>query len=131
MSAKIALPLLRSDDAGLRTGALDVLRGIPKYVAPYLEDLLRDPDPDVRILSCELVRAQASPDAVRLLSAVIAGDEAANVCGAAIGVLADMAGTEIVPLLMQCASRFPSDPFLAFSVEVAGQRIGSQTADRD
>jgi hypothetical protein len=31
-----------------------------------------------------------------------------------------------LPLLAQCAARFPDDPFLAFAIRVAGERLGAQ-----
>jgi hypothetical protein len=36
-----------------------------------------------------------------------------------------------LPLLSQCAARFPDDPFLAFAIQVASERIGSQAPNRD
>jgi hypothetical protein len=61
-----------------------------------------------------------------MLSEVVSNDEVANVCGAAIEVLAEMAGPEVIPTVRQCALRFPSDPFLAFAVDLAIKRIFSQ-----
>src|ERR1700744_3670744 len=58
-SVDAVLPSLRSDDAGLRTGALDALRAMPHAVLPRLPDLLSDTDTDVRILSCEIARCLA------------------------------------------------------------------------
>lgn len=56
----VVLPYLRSDDAALRTSAIDVLRGIPKSVERRLGSLFADADSDVRLLSCELARGLES-----------------------------------------------------------------------
>src|SRR5580658_810367 len=41
-SAAAVLPHLRSDDAEVRTGALDALRAMPDAVRPQLDDVLED-----------------------------------------------------------------------------------------
>lgn len=121
-SVEAVLPHLRSDDARLRTGALDALRAMPEAVAPRLADLLADPDPDVRLLSCEIARGLPGPDATRLLCDLLDRETVANVCGAAAEVLAEIGGPEAAPVLERCADRFEGDPFLAFAFRVAIER---------
>lgn len=125
-SAAVVLRYLRSDEAGLRTGALDALRAMPDAAAVHLPDLLRDADADVRLLACELARGMADAEANRLLGDLLTREPAANVCGAAIEVLAETGDAASVPVLQGCASRFPDDPFLAFAVQMACDRIGSR-----
>jgi hypothetical protein len=125
-SVSVALDALRSDNARLRTGALDTLRTMPDKVLPHMEELLADTDMDVRILACELTRSQLPGTIVGLLSRVLTKEPDGNVCGAAIEVLSDVAGPEQVTLLLQCAARFPSDPFLRFSAQTAAHRISAR-----
>jgi HEAT repeat protein len=125
-SADVILPDLRSDDAQLRTAALDALRAMPSATGVHLPKLLRDADPDVRLLACDLVRGQSATDAGRLLGEVLARDSKANVCAAAVEVLAEIGSPNLLPLLEKCAARFPDDPFLAFAIRVAGERLGAQ-----
>jgi HEAT repeat protein len=126
-SAQAVLPFLRSDDSSLRTAALDALLAMPAAsVAELIPAVLTDADADVRLLACELVRNQPGADAGRMLGAVLATEPEANVCAAAIEVLAETGGPELLPLLAQCAARFPGDPFLAFAVKAAAERIGSE-----
>jgi HEAT repeat protein len=120
------LPHLRSDDPNLRTGALDALRAMPKAVAPRVRQLLHDPDSDVRLLACELARAMPAAEANTLLCELLDTDESANACGAAVDVLAETGVQECLPALARCVARFPNDPFLAFSIKVARQRIASE-----
>jgi HEAT repeat protein len=130
-SAAAVLPYLRSDDASLRAGALDALRAMPGATAHHLPSLLSDEDVDVRVLACELVRNQPAGEASRLLRSVLATESQPNVCGAAVEVLAEIGGPDLLPDLAECALRFPHDPFLAFAIQVARERLGSQAANRD
>jgi HEAT repeat protein len=119
------LPHLRSDDAGLRTGALDALRAMPDAAAPRLSELLADSDADVRILACELVRYRPAAEAGALLAPVLARDREVNVCASAVDVLAEVGGPDILPALHTCAARFPDEAFLRFAIKVAADRIGA------
>lgn len=127
-SVSALLPHLRSDVASLRTGALDALRAMPAAVAPHLPALLTDDDADVRLLSCELVREQPEIQANRLLAAVLEGEDDANVCAAALEVACEVGDSGLLAALIRCEQRFATDPFLAFSIAVARERIESQRA---
>jgi HEAT repeat protein len=129
-SAAAAVPYLRSDDPDIRTGALDALRAMPDATAPHLAGLLHDVDADVRLLACELLRNQPVEAAHALLFSLLASEPQANVCAAAIEVLAEIGSPSALPVLAQCAARFPDDPFLAFAIGMASDRIGSQAASR-
>jgi HEAT repeat protein len=124
-SAAVTLPYLRSDDAAERTGALDALRAMPKAAAEHLPQLLNDNDSDVRLLACEIARALPAGDAGRALGELIERETNANVCSAAVEVLAETGDAASLPILARCAARFPDDPFLTFAVKAACDRIGS------
>ena len=129
-SVEEILPLVRSDDARLRTGALDALRAMNEVVWPYLPQLLHDADADVRLLACELVRKLPAEDATRLLCDVLDAELTANVCASAIEVLAELGGPEALPALDRCRARFAGNAFLEFSVKITADRIRSQAAQR-
>jgi HEAT repeat protein len=124
------VPHLRSDDPNLRTGALDALRAMPKAVTPRIGRLLRDSDPDVRVLACDLARTMPAVDANSILCELLESERSANVCGAAVDVLAETGTQDCLAALNRCAARFPDDPFLAFSVKVARERIASEADGR-
>ncbi len=126
-SAELLLPYLQSDDAGIRTAALDALRAMPAAALPHLPTLLQHPDPDVRVLACEILREAPAEDATALLCALLDSETVSNVCGAAMDVLAEIGTPEALPTLMRCASRFRGDPFLDFAIEVAVNRVRAQT----
>lgn len=128
-AAGAIIPLLREDDAGLRTSALDALRAIPTAARDHLPTLLKDNDADVRILSCEIARQLPAEDAAALLGALLEREAEANVCAAAIDVLAEVGGASALPALDACAARFAGTPFLRFAVKIARDRILSQSTD--
>jgi HEAT repeat protein len=128
-SALAVIPYLRADDAGIRTGALDALRSMPRAAEASVPQLLTDDDPDVRLLSCELARAMNNGEAARLLSELVERETEANVCAAAVDVLAEIADENALPALSRCAARFPSDPFLGFAVKIAVSRLRSESAN--
>jgi hypothetical protein len=121
------LSFLRSDDAGFRAGAIDALRSSVDAIRAHLPQLLSDADSDVRLLSCELVRSLPNDEATRILSGVLARENEMNVCAAAIDVLAEAGRPEALPALAACEARFKDTPFLAFAIEVARERILSQS----
>lgn len=121
------LSMLRSDSAALRTGALDALQMLPSLGA-VTSQLLRDADPDVRILSCELARSLPAAEASGLLCEMLAGEQSANVCASAIDVLAEVAGPEALAALAECARRFPDTPFLLFAIRAVSDRINVMSA---
>ena len=125
-AAEAVVPYLRSDDAGMRTGALDALRDMILAVRPFLPALLGDPDPDIRLLCCDLVRELPAADATDLLCAVLERDTEPNVCAAAVEVLAEIGLPAALPALEQCGARFSDQTFLTFAVKTAADRISSQ-----
>ena len=125
-SVEQILPFLRSDEAHLRTGALDALRTMKGAVSPYLRRLLEDDDADVRLLACELVRNVPDGEAARLLCGLLEAEREPNVCASAVEVLTEIGGSEALPVLARCEERFSATPFLVFSIKVAADRIRSQ-----
>ena len=124
------LPFLRSDDASLRTGALDTLKAMAGVAAPRLAELLDDPDPDVRLLACEVVRELPPAQASAMLCELLEDEQQVNVCGAAVEALAEVGGPDASPVLTRCAARFASEPFLMFAIRTALSRIAPAPADR-
>jgi len=122
-SVKALLPYLRSQDPSQRSAVIDALQALPGVVLPFMASLLSDPDSDVRILATELTRTLLEADTTRLLCELLEREQHANVCAAAIDVLADVGTREALPALRTCAERFAGSPFLPFAVSVAIARI--------
>ena len=130
-SAAAVLPLLRSDDANLRTGALDALRAmIERDADRMLPALLADPDVDVRILSCELARGLPSAEANRLLCDAARPARPSRMSARPRSMFSRRsAGPRRCRRCARCAERFADDPFLAFAIKVATDRIRAQPLD--
>jgi HEAT repeat protein len=122
-SANVVLPYLRLDHANTRTGAMDALRAMPHACESSLQGLLADPDPDVRLLACDLVRDAGGADGPRWLCALIETEPQANVCAAAVEALGEIGDAAALPALSKCAERFPDDPFLGFAIKVVADRL--------
>ena len=120
--------LIRSDDAQLRSGALDGLSAMIDVARPLLPALLRDDDADVRLLACELVRRLDGEEATELLVGMLADEQQANVCGAAVDVLSETGTAAALGVLQQCAQRFAGEPFLKFAIDDAIARVSQRPA---
>jgi HEAT repeat protein len=128
-SVEALLGFLRSDDAHVRTGALDALSAMKEAVWPSLPALLADSDNDVRILACELARSMPHAQAVSLFCGLLDSAPEANVCASAIEVLAEIGTPEAIPALERCGKRFEATPFIGFSIRIALDRIRAQRPD--
>jgi HEAT repeat protein len=125
-AAAAVAPYLRSDEVRLRTGALDALRAMPVAAERQIEILLDDCDPDVRLLTCEVLRGLPGEQATSLACALLDRETEPNVCGAIIDVLAEVGVADALPALARCGERFADEPFLVFSVRTAIGRIHAQ-----
>ena len=117
------LPTIRSDDASLRTAGLDALRLMPQALDQHLARMMADSDCDVRLLACDLARHLPVGLATRLLADVLEQEGEANVCAAALDVLAEVGGPAALVALETCSRRFADVPFLVFAIRVTGDRI--------
>lgn len=122
-AAAALLPLLRSDDAGLRNGAIEALSGMPAAVAPHIDALLRDADADVRIFTVNLLGDLRHPQVRPWLMEVLHREAAVNVVAAAIEVLAEVGEPADEPALRAVARRFADDDFIGFAAAMAADRV--------
>jgi HEAT repeat protein len=123
--------VIRSDDAQLRTGALDALGAVMDVAQPLLPALLSDPDPDVRLLACELVRPLDPGEGTKLLCAMLEAEQQPNVCGAAVDVLSEIGVSAARDVLQRCAMRFADDPYLGFAIADAIERTSKRPAGNE
>ena len=119
------LPLLCSEDPGLRNGAIEVLSGLPDAVAPHIDALLADADGDVRIFTVNLLGDLQNPLVPQWLAQVLLHDTAVNVVGAALEVLAEVGTPASLAALRAARQRFADDAYICFAVDLAVERIGA------
>lgn len=118
---------LRSDQATLRNATLDALKQHPDQAASFVEALLHDPDPDVRILTLNLLGTLALPQTEAWLIQVLERDPHVNVCATAVDLLCEV-GTEAArPALQAVSQRFADEPYIQFAVKQALRRIDGNT----
>lgn len=118
-AAAALAPLLRNDDPGRRFAAAEALQDLGPDALPFFDRLVRDPDPQVRILAAEIARGQAGGAAVQTLEALLAAEDDTNVCGAFVDVLAEIGTAGTAAALRALRERHAGDPFLAFSIDAA------------
>lgn len=122
-AAAALLPLLRTENAGLRNGAIEALSAMPEQVAPRIETLLCDPDSDVRIFTVNLLADLRHQQVLNWLTQVLSNDANVNVVAAAIEVLAEAGQPEHIAALRAVRDRFADDLFIAFAADMAIERI--------
>ncbi|MEK8033892.1 HEAT repeat domain-containing protein [Ideonella sp. DXS29W] len=122
-AVRALLPLLRSEQAPLRNGAIEALAAMPDDVAPSISALLNDPDVDVRLFTVNLMGELRHPSVCTWLVQVLRAESQINVVAAAIEVLTEVGGSAERPALLEVRSRFEDDPFLVFAVDLALSRI--------
>jgi hypothetical protein len=116
------LPLLRSEDANLRNGAIEALQQMPMRVAPRVEAMLADADSDVRILPSDVLRP-AAPHGAGV--AAPCRDHDPHVTSAPEpSMLSPRVGEpSAIPALEALVDRFPNVAFIQFAVDAAVRRI--------
>jgi HEAT repeat protein len=117
------LPLLRSEDANLRNGAIEALQQMPDELAPRVEAMLSDRDSDVRIFAVDVLAALPHPMVPEWLRRVVTVDPHVNVCAAALDALAEVGEPDAIPALEALAERFADVAFIKFAVDAAVRRI--------
>lgn len=115
--------LLSDADPARRNGALEALAAMPGPAVALLEPLGLSDDPDVRIFAVLLASELPAEETADWLIALAARDQDANVCSNVAEALGGTGRAEAVPVLEGIAARFPDEPFLAFAVETALQRL--------
>ncbi|MDQ2106094.1 HEAT repeat domain-containing protein [Azospirillum isscasi] len=122
-AAAALAPLLRSDRAGCRFAAAEALADMGPDALPFFDALIRDSDPQVRIMAAEIARGRVGGAVVQTLEHLLGMEEEINVCCAFIDVLAETGTADTAAVLTAVLDRLPEDQFLRFSVETALSRL--------
>jgi HEAT repeat protein len=116
--------LLRCEDAWLRNAVIEALSLLPGEVALVIEELLRDEDSDVRILTANLLTTLPHPSVPGWLFRLATEDEHPNVVASALEGLCECGTPEMRPELERLKVRFRALPFVVFSAELVIDRLG-------
>ena len=117
------IDLLRSDDPAIRNEAIEALRQLQEKFSLFVPLLLSDPDPDVHILTINVLEAYPTDQVEGWLLELLGTDEDPNVCATAADLLAEIGSKKAVPALEQLKKRFASEPYLVYVADLALQRI--------
>lgn len=118
-AAEALIPLLASETADLRLGAVAALRRLSRFVAPRIEALLTDPDPDVRLMALDILSALPAPAPVSGLGLVLARETDVNVIVTALDRAAIFGAPDLVPAITAIRARHGDQDFVAFCCDHA------------
>ena len=122
-AVSVLMTCLRSDSPHVRNEAIEVLKTLPQQVAPHMERLLKDIDPDVRIFAVNVLESLRHPKVVEWLREVVEEDTHVNVCATALDLLSEVGDESCIESLLIAQSRFVDEPYLQFAVRTALDRI--------
>ena len=114
---------LRSEDAALRNEAVEAMKQLPDEVAPIMQALLTDADPDVRIFTVNILESLRHPEVEAWLIEVITSDPHINVCATAVDLLSEVGTTAALQALAALKARFAQEPYIQFAANLALRRI--------
>lgn len=117
-------PMLASEDAGLRNGALEILQQMPvDAVEPQMDALAGSDDSDLRIFAVLLAARLGPAERSARLHQALERDPHVNVGLTAAEAVAELGDPAALPALEAFAARFPDDPCVAYTVDAARRRF--------
>lgn len=116
--------LLSNEDAALRSAVMDILTEMPEQLESLVDPLLRQEDPDLRIMVVTVVSRLANPRVPDWLLNVVQRDAHPNVVAAALEGLGECGTMEMIALIQTVTTRFPGNSYLAFAADAAVGLIG-------
>ncbi len=120
------IELLRSDEAHLRNGAIEVLQAQPEFTGQRIDQLLQDTDSDVRIFAIDILQTLVHPRAPQWLRQIFQHEEHPNVLGAAVDRATEIGDPSMREDLLNLRTRVADTPYLVFAIDLALKRIGEQ-----
>lgn len=117
------LPLLRSENAAHRNGAIEVLQSMPEHVALHIIELLNDTDSDVRIFAVDILQVLAHPDTPKWLMSVLKDETHINVVATVVDRLAEVGTLDMIDEIAALKDRFVNEHYLHFAIDTAISRI--------
>jgi HEAT repeat protein len=122
------IEFIGAEDVSLRNAVIETLSSLGAPAIAFIEPVLSDADPNLRIYALGVLENIDDPRAAALALRVALGDPHVNVCAAAADVLARRGTLEMTAALQTVPPRFPGHPFIRFAVRAALQKMG-QAAD--
>ena len=117
--ARELIECLKSEDVLLRNEVIETLKNMPEEVSPFIEELLKSPDPDLRIFAINIMESLKHPKVIEWLKEVMLRDAHINVCGAALNLAFELGAEELIEAIQRVKERFPEEPYIQFSADLA------------
>jgi len=129
--AALLVDLLRSENVSLRVQVVAALQALPVETAHHIDALLADPDPNVRILTANILQEFPDERANGWLLNLVRTDPHVNVCMAAVEALAETGTPNMVDDLNNLTDRFPQYPFVRSAVAHVSRLIDGRSDCHD
>jgi HEAT repeat protein len=114
---------LRSEGVSLRNEAIEAMKQLPDEVAPIMQGLLADANPDVRIFAVNILESLRHPEVESWLVTVIDNDPHLNVCATAVDLLGEVGSSAAREALLRLKARYADEPYIQFATDLAIKRI--------
>lgn len=121
--------MLQSDNAYLRNATIGFLQTYGTEAKPYIEELMQSNDRDLRIFAINILGDVKYEDSVKMLRYFLAKESDINVLMSAVDYLGEIGETQDIALLRAVEKEHPDDPYVAFGVSVAINRIKANDND--
>jgi len=122
-AAALAALLSHVDPAVRAAGVEGLRRSDPALARPELANLLEDTSPDTRIRALDALERVPDAQVERWLIALLNREQVANVCGAALDLLAEVGTKASLVTIRAVRLRFANEAFIAFAADLAIAQI--------
>ncbi len=119
---KLTDSLRDEENPGLRNSAIEVLIQIGSPAAPKLIELFKDPDPDIRKFTCDILGEMKERSATEAIGELL-NDEDNNVRSAAAEALGAIGGKGVIKILVSALDK--DNLWLRFSILESLGKLGS------
>ena len=116
-AAELLIPYLKSNDAGLRNKVIETLQAMPELMEKHIENLLHDPDPDIRIFALNILQSLKHEHVPHWLLLTALNDNHINVVATALDGLTEVATPEMIEDLKKIQQKFANDDYITFIID--------------
>ncbi len=115
--------MLESNNAYLRNKAITFLQDSGESAKSFIQKLLDDEQKDIRIYAVNILGDVKYEDSRDMLIDLIKKEEDVNVFMTAIDYLGEIGEKEDIDLLLILKDKFISEPYVAFGIDMACEKI--------
>jgi len=117
------LKMLDSKNAYLRNKAITFLQDSGEDAKKFLIKLLQNKDRDIRIFAVNVLGDVKYEDSRDILMESIQNEDDINVLMTSIDYIGEIGKKEDIPILEKLKDKFPAEPYVAFGINIAIEKI--------